>query len=783
MVRGDWAIEFNRTPWVGCPPDVGCNDKRTCGGENCPGGCAEGCAESGNTKQGFRRHCGLHQGCTAERPCCKTLGCGMWVDSSDPNSFAALGTTVKACGLTPFCSPMKPCGLTPNCGRIDPVAVQSLMLQNAILQRGSVQNGAQNDPQNGVQRPGQTPQQTPSPSLLQTPPPPQTTPTNAPVAVGIPNNLLITKGIVPGVSAIQGGGLVAAAGVSTPVGVMTPSGVQLANGTLQPGAVIRVCASHPGCTPAHPCGRIPGCGGAVPLTLVSNNAVALASTMTQQGMASGVIPAGGGSASAGKIPVIRTSSGTLVHAVTGQTMSPEAVRALVAQQNRIGAATRLNNYPPIGFAQEGYSPNARYAELGWTRDDEEAEEPEPVAERAAALPGARSNMPLPNFHRVPTKPVFQRSEGLPVFPDEILPDEVLPDKENVSMRSLSSNRTSASNINQRLSEVDMAAAVEEAYLEGMSYAMSEVSAELDQSSQERSRELAKAEKKAAILEQAQKLEARLQQQKKMELQAQELAQRQERQREIAQIQEERREKLLAKEEALLRQRENLSALEHDLLAQELEEPKMLHEPVRPRNPQRAAEPAPELNEYPVLAAAHYNDDGNNRAQNRAQQMTLSMQTPYQNVLTETAGTAARQKTGALRTMPPSSQSIQQVAHASPAQNLSPPKKAGQLVKKWGSHLVGSVSDSVENSVDWLKKVHRQPADCGVSANSQSVDARSHVAFQPRDQQAAMTSRLVPNIATKSAATTSQLLPSRPRTFQDVTSPGIASQNRVKQASY
>ena len=485
LIRHESAWEVNRTPWIGCPPDSNCNG-------NEPGSffdCLKKDNSDGKGYKKFRRHCGVTPNCSAKNPCCKTLGCGMWVDPSEPMTA---GSPARACGLTPFCSPMKPCGLTPYCGKPSAMSPNTLMLGNT----GMMSGGFIPNPILPTPMPASTP--TLAPSSVPSP-----TPSKVPTVAGpggmrigaVPNRLppsnpisgsLISMGIVPGVSTLTTGGLVVANGVVTPAGVMTPNGVLLPNGTLQSQGVIRACVQHTNCTAVHPCGLTAGCGIIVPVTAVSNNAVMLASALSTPGIAGNVLPAygtvpgyangnvlsaygtapgyvNGNTMSAGGIPTDRMGTGMLVNPITGQPVSGLSMNG----------TTQLG-YPPIGYTPTGYSPGYPRPVSATIAEEEEEEEEKEVTSPAPP----QSKMPAPRFHPVPSKPAFQRSEGLPV------------------KRTISGKVLTRESLN---------AAMEQAYLEGIADAMEDVQEEIDT----QNRELAKAELQAKILRQARQVQAQL----------------------------------------------------------------------------------------------------------------------------------------------------------------------------------------------------------------------------------------------------------------------------------
>ncbi|MDR3183531.1 MAG: hypothetical protein LBT89_11565 [Planctomycetaceae bacterium] len=435
LVRCEWAIEHNRVPWIGCPPTSGCDDNEDGDdddGRSC--GLMKRLKNGKNGKRkGFRWHCGLRSECTAQRPCCKTLGCGMTVDPDDPQSFAQLGGAARACGLTPLCSPMKPCGLTPNCGKPAPVAFnpQALSAVNPAGRNNPFMNGI-NGGMGAINLSG-------NPAAQQ--------------ALQMQQALqgtLVGRGIVPGVSTVSTGGIVAAIGVTSPAGTMTAAGVKLPNGTVNPNAVMRACTMSPNCTAAHPCGLVPGCGMAVPAASVSNNATVLASALMAQGSASGVMQAG-----------------TMVNPITNQPVSGLTMNGYPQA-----------GYPPIGYSPTGYSPGHPRFDGNTPLNAEQEQEEEPSAEEEA-IAERQAQMPVPRFYPVPSKPVFQRSEGLPGTQGtkrNQLPVPTIPAKTAKPANTVSRYQNDAAE--PALSDAELHTALDEAYLQGVSAAMNEVEREI-----------------------------------------------------------------------------------------------------------------------------------------------------------------------------------------------------------------------------------------------------------------------------------------------------------------
>jgi hypothetical protein len=299
---------------------------------------------------------------------------------------------------------------------------------------------------------------------------------------------LVSRGLVPGASAVTSGGMVAAIGVSTPAGTMTPVGVRLPNGMVNNNIVLRACVTTPNCTAAHPCGLTPTCGGAVAVNLVANNAIALASALQAQGVAGGVMQAGG--------------MGMLVNPITNQPING----LTMAGYPQVG-------YPPIGYAPMGYAPGyPRYAagmtDTGASEDADESEEMlDEETEETSVPPGARSTMPVPRFHPIPSKPAFQRSEGMTPTPD--------------AQRTVPKPITTVMTEQRETSEQDLEAALDRAYLEGVSAAMNEVERKLA----EKRQAAAKVKLQEKILLQADHLQQQLDEQERLQMLAMQRAKR------------------------------------------------------------------------------------------------------------------------------------------------------------------------------------------------------------------------------------------------------------------
>jgi len=524
LFRGDWAVEYNRTPWIGTSPDSGDTPYQNVGEETKSRKKFFDCLmKDGNEqqqRQGVRRYCGKNRGCTPQNPCCRTLGCGMWVDPDDPVMPSSHGGTTRACGLTPFCFPEKPCGLTPNCGKPVNVNVnpQTLMMTNpqalnglgglagrnlgignalgtTVLPNGAVVNGitangmavngmtANGMATNGMAVSGMTAN---GMATIRGTSPGRVAAGGAAGSAGVVPGTLVSRGIVPGASAITSGGMVAAIGVATPAGTMTPIGVRLPNGMVNNNIVLRACGMTPNCTAAHPCGLTPACGGAVAVNMVANNAIALASTLQAQGIAGGVMQAGG--------------MGMLVNPITNQPINGLTMSGYPQA-----------GYPPIGYAPMGYAPGyPRYAagriDAG-AGDELEQETLGEEEEETVVPPGTRSAMPVPRFHPVPSKPAFQRSEGMTPTPE--------------SQRTITKPTTTAMTEQRGISEQEIEAALDRAYLEGVSAAMNEVERKLE----EKRQVAAKVKLQEKILQQSEYLQKQLDEQERLQTLAMQRAQR------------------------------------------------------------------------------------------------------------------------------------------------------------------------------------------------------------------------------------------------------------------
>lgn len=155
-------------------------------------------------------------------------------------------------------------------------------------------------------------------------------------------------------------------------GTVLPAGGTLPAGgvTIAGGMVMRPCGMYPQCTPMTPCRTNPQCGTCIPANMAQPNALMLANT---------TVPTNNMAQAANGM--INPAMGQIVQ---GLTMS----------------GYPQTGYPPIGYTTSGYSPGFPQVNEQPTVAQETGDQLERVA------------MPSPRFHSVPTKPTFQRSQGL-----------------------------------------------------------------------------------------------------------------------------------------------------------------------------------------------------------------------------------------------------------------------------------------------------------------------------------------------------------------------------------
>jgi len=472
LFRADWAFEYNRTPWVGMPDDADdCEEDE--GRRSGIRGLFSCLKRDGNDRkqQRFRHHCAMHAECSAEDPCCRTLGCGMWIDPNEPAMQVALGGAARACGLLPFCQPQRPCSLTPHCGRPANINVspQALMMAHQQAVPGGTPSAVPTV--RGMSPTGVMPTGTMPGGMMPAGAMPGGT-------VGtIPGGTLVSRGIVPGASAITSGGMVAAIGVATPAGMMTPVGVRMPNGMVSNAVVLRACVMTPHCTAARPCGLTPHCGGAVAVNMVANNATVLASALQAQGVAGGVMQAGG------------MQAGGMGMRGMGMPVNP------------------ITNQPMPGLMMAGHT-QMMHPQAGWAAMPGMMDTGEETAvhheEQVAPLPETRSTMPVPRFHPVPTQPAFQRSEGMAPTQRTITQTSATTGQRGISERAISE---------RALSEGELEAALDQAYLEGVAAAMDEVERKLE----EKRQAVARARLEERILQQSENLQQQLNAQEELRI--------------------------------------------------------------------------------------------------------------------------------------------------------------------------------------------------------------------------------------------------------------------------
>ena len=157
----------------------------------------------------------------------------------------------------------------------------------------------------------------------------------------------------------------------------------------------------------------------------------------------------------------------------------------------------------------GYAPGyPRYA-AGRIDAGEESEQETPDEEEKETVvpPGTRSAMPVPRFHPVPSKPAFQRSEGMTPTPE--------------AQRTVVKPTTTTMTEQRGVSCEEIEAALDQAYLEGVSAAMNEMERKLE----EKRQVATKVKLQEKILQQSEYLQQQLDEQERLQMLAMQRAQR------------------------------------------------------------------------------------------------------------------------------------------------------------------------------------------------------------------------------------------------------------------
>jgi hypothetical protein len=136
-------------------------------------------------------------------------------------------------------------------------------------------------------------------------------------------------------------------------------------------------------------------------------------------------------------------------------------------------------------------------ESGEQAMEEQPAEEMPEEETQVVLPETRSAMPVPRFHPIPSKPAFERSEGMMPTPK--------------AQRSIAKPTTTAK-AEPQVSEQEMEAALDQAYLEGVSAAMDDVERKLEAKRQA----AAKVKLEEKILQQAESVQKQIEEQEKLQ---------------------------------------------------------------------------------------------------------------------------------------------------------------------------------------------------------------------------------------------------------------------------
>lgn len=226
---------------------------------------------------------------------------------------------------------------------------------------------------------------------------------------------------VPGSGIATGGGMIPIGSIVPPGGMLPTGGVVAANGMVQ----------------SFPSPMAPG-GMLIPPAMAQSN-------LTQLAISIGV-PIGE-TQGVGTMPTMQFAQ--TAHPFTGQVVPGLSM-----------SGHPQPGYPPIGYAPTGYSPGYAQPNLArqgaYSEEDYDAPEfdEQETAPPQKMAPGAiaKSSMPAPRHHAVPTKPTFERSTGL-----------------SERKKAVSSTRTAGGSENpEKRSEV---AAIQQAYLNGMAVGM------------------------------------------------------------------------------------------------------------------------------------------------------------------------------------------------------------------------------------------------------------------------------------------------------------------------
>lgn len=386
ILRGDWAVEINRTPWVGCPADVGCSGAAGSADHTCGDGCGEAKLpahkkllsffnrddnkEKRETRPGFRIACGKRRGCRSQSPCRLSPLCGSFFDMNKPNPVIL---TMMRNGQLPI--PMEVPGLME--------LVVGGGTNGSTGGAGSGGNGGGNGA-GGLAFFQPTPAFPSASSVFGQPQfaqnPLAQLPTSAQLATAA-QQILVTPGVV-----LPPGG-------SLPAGGMVVAG----------GAVLRPCGMLPQCTASTPCRSHPQCGVMVPAMVAQQNAAFLASAhATSLGSGNGL--------GTGLYPSFIAGTGITGTGITGTGMAGIGTMGQQGSQGMVvaGGPAMTSSYATSYTAAPNEGP------IGYPMMRPQDEVIDAVAQKsdAAGDNPERVPMPSPRFHSVPTRPTFQRSQGM-----------------------------------------------------------------------------------------------------------------------------------------------------------------------------------------------------------------------------------------------------------------------------------------------------------------------------------------------------------------------------------
>jgi hypothetical protein len=443
LVRGDWAVEFNRTPWIGNSAEVEYEEVADCDDDS-----------------GFLNKNKL-KSCLPKLGRAKTEEWNGEVVPDSENSPNNNNDKNNSNGVQ----------------EITPEQRKAMLLNKQLGKNGQPANGAAVSPtqtlagtlalQNlqSLQNP-----QTPLGTLASPPVAGQPHYLPMPGTNGLIGQLVMPTGsVVPGARLLPNGNVIAPNGLPLPATNIHPTGSFLAsNGMIvQPGGIVLAPSGTYIVSPA--------AAQQNAVTIATQNGVPSQTIIAMQSgvptqMQNGMMLAGGVMMPNGGMPIVNSGAVLMpnglvaMNGVADGNVAPNSVMLANGLVNPVNgqpvAGLTMSGYPqvgypPIGYARNGYSPgHAQPAESGEYADEEQTMA-KTERENDNKNLVSKSAMPAPRHHPVPTKPVFERSKGLV--------------GEGVE-RSQTSNGA-ADKTNAQDSKAAQAAVIRQAYLTGMVAAM------------------------------------------------------------------------------------------------------------------------------------------------------------------------------------------------------------------------------------------------------------------------------------------------------------------------